>query len=185
MSNFISLEVGKRVWTEEGYRRHGPATGPKTDVPSKTGGSITRIDISNSGVVSGQALYTVDWDTGQQTHHYSHELICIGSFRTMDEFRALIRLGSAAQVTIGAQGGFRSASLVVPTNDGLLSIHVRKEHESIWASIIEPILKEGRIPIRTDHLERKKPTTKAQREDNQTSVTLALEKLRKLSANAK
>ena len=182
MNNFNSPAIGKRVWTESGLHQHGLATGPKTDVPAKTGGLISRIGSSSSGIFSEQALYTIDWDTGQQTFHYGYELICIGSFHTMDEFRDAILLGSDAQITLGPQGGFRFASMVVPTTDGLMSICIEQDQEFIWRSFIEPILKEAKIPILTTRLQRKKPTTKAQREaqheDNQNRVMLALEKLR-------
>lgn len=155
VTNFISIDVGKRVWTVQGFRQHGLAVGLKTNIPANTGGVIAGISISNSGVVSGQALYTVDWDNGEQTRHYSYELICIGSFHTIEDFRAALRLGSNPQITLGPQRGFRHASMVIPTPIGSVSIDVAREHEWIWRSIIEPILKESQVPVKVIQLERK------------------------------
>ncbi len=163
MSNSNLLEVGKRVWTESGLYQHGPATGPKTDVPPKTGGVITHI--GSSGIFSGPDLYAVRWDLGQQTRHYYAELLCIGSFHTLDDFRQAVRHGSDARVTLGPRGGFREGFMTVPTAEGPMSIHIGQDHAFIWRSIIEPILVQRQLPIHTTRLERKKPMTKARREE--------------------
>jgi hypothetical protein len=105
------LDVGSRVWTGRGYTDHGPLERPRVSIEPQTGGTVTAIERPYSTIES--LLYTVQWDNGQISKHYSNGLFCIGRFHSLLEFEAAIRFTGPVELTVGPQGGFRHAKLCV------------------------------------------------------------------------
>ena len=108
-----ALDVGNRVWTENGFLAHGPN---RVDVPVKTGGTITSKE--NRAVFAENYLYYVRWDSGHETAHYSNELFCIGQSDNPDEFRNLIcNAAVRAKTVVGPKGGLRSCAIYLKNGD--------------------------------------------------------------------
>ena len=148
-------KVGYRVWTIHGLHQHGPAEGPKTDVPADTGGVIVGTEKPYYTVDS--LLYVVQWQTGQQTKHYLKELLCIGQFESLREFgQALLSHGEKPRLTIGPQGGFREFSMQVRMGDSLLLVRYVMEQKTIYESLLAPLLKTAGIQLEILQLEGKK-----------------------------
>ncbi|MGB8032181.1 MAG: hypothetical protein WCF30_21230 [Terracidiphilus sp.] len=101
------LIVGNRVWTETGYRQHGPENGPKIDIAPNQGGTITSCQENGYTRILGDLLHTVRWDDGQVSKHYSKDLFCIGRFQTRADFEQAINPTGTVELTVGPAGGFR------------------------------------------------------------------------------
>lgn len=86
-----------------------------------------------------QLLFTIRWDDGSTTREYGSKLFCIGRFQNRAEFDAAITPVSAATVTEGPRGGFKSASLALIYEGH--SRGVRITDRALWADSVEPRLR--------------------------------------------
>jgi hypothetical protein len=148
-------DVGRRVWTTRGLQGHGPAEGPKTDVPPNTGGLI--VGTETPYPTFDFLLYNVKWDTGQHTKHYFRELLCIGTFQTLADFKqAVCNGGESAKLTLGPQGGFREFFMSLRKGDALLPVRYTTEQKSVYESFLADLLKEIGLEIEVIKLEKKR-----------------------------
>lgn len=145
--------IGARVWAIDGLHEHGPAGGPKVDVPPDTGGIITHAEQPYPTI--DMLLYVVKWDSGQVTKHYFKELVVLGPFTTFDEFRDAVLHGSSAHLVIGPQGGFREFSMTVEKNGAPLQVRFVREQRDCWEYVLRPIIEAAGISIETERLEAK------------------------------
>jgi hypothetical protein len=132
--------VGCRVWAEWGLYEHGH---DKVSVPPKTGGTIssTRQEFSTID----QLLYTVNWDTGQRSVHYSNTLSSIGSARSLVEFQDwIVAEAVRGEIVLGPMGGLRSAKIFLRNGDWISGMYG-----------LEARLEVANIPIQTERLPRK------------------------------
>ena len=133
------LKGGCRVWAELGLRDHGHN---KANVPAKTGGSV--ISTRQEFYTIDQLLYTVKWDSGQESVHYGNELHCIGQCRSLTEFEALIHTETIhIKQTLGPNGGKRGLVISLRNGDWI------EDYYSIL-----PELEQKGIPIETERLPR-------------------------------
>lgn len=139
------LAIGVRVWTEDGYRDHGPLDGPKVNVPPQTGGIVARAE-----AVAGtdESLYSARWDNGLESKHYGSDLFSIGRFETRDEFEAAIRFEDV-QLTLGPQGGFREVQMRIVFDGAAAEGRLDKRGHGLWADFLEPIARRQGVEIRT------------------------------------
>lgn len=138
-----SLVVGNRVWSNKGYKDHGPVTGPKINIASGTGGTITETEVPHLG--SDSLLYTINWDNGQRSKHYENGLFCIGKFATRTEFEQAIVLVGPVKFTKGPQGGFRQIQFTVEY-DGQIS-EVEIYDRSLWFNCLEALAQKQEAKI--------------------------------------
>ncbi len=137
--------VGNRVWTIEGLHQHGPMEGPLVDVPAQTGGAIVGQETR-----FGSALFRVHWDTGQQSGHYAKGLLCIGPFRTLDDFKAAVRRGGhSARAVFGPYGGLRKFTMDV-RGDPAVRVELTSDQASIWRNVLESLLRESGISVEVE-----------------------------------
>ena len=101
--------VGMRVWTENGYRNHGPAGGPKIDIPRKLGGDVVATE--RAFALGDTLMFVVRWDNGPSSTHYPDELFCIGRFKIAADFESAIEFEGEIELTLGSGGGFREAKM--------------------------------------------------------------------------
>jgi len=142
------LDVGCRVWAEWGLREHGH---DRVSVPAKTGGTIssTRQEFSTID----QLLYTVTWDTGQRSVHYSNTLSSIGTARNLSEFQDwIVAEAVRGEIVLGPMGGLRSAKIFLQNGDWVAGMYG-----------LEARLEAANIPIQTERLPRKQRVPKAGR----------------------
>lgn len=139
-----SLEIGSRVWTDEGYSDHGPMEGPKVNIASNMGGTITGLQMKYES-----QLASVKWDNGQESKHYLRGLFSIGSFKTFEKFQAAIEVLGNAELTIGPQGGFRHVTIEVSFDGESQSI--KTEDRRIW-NVLEQKTRNSGFEIRTTKL---------------------------------
>jgi hypothetical protein len=136
-----SLEVGSRVWTEQGLHEHGH---DKVNVPARTGGAV--VSTYKEFMTLDQLLYTVSWDSGQRSVHYSNSLCAIGNARTLAEFEdTIVAEAVRAEMLFGPNGGFRRAKIFLRNGDwvdGMYGVQSR--------------LEAANIAIQVEHLERKR-----------------------------
>jgi hypothetical protein len=146
-------DVGRRVWTVHGLQDHGPIDGPKTSVPANTGGVI--VDATSADPGMDNLLYTVKWDTGQYTKHYFRELLCIGEFQTLADFKQALRDGGeSAKRTLGPQGGFREFSMSIRHGNRLLPVRYISGQKAIYEAFLLPLLNE--IGLKVDDIKLEK-----------------------------
>lgn len=131
------LEIGARVWTDHGFRDHGPMDGPKQDIAPNMGGEV--LDVFENAWGTGE-LYEVCWDNGQKSVHYPRKLLCIGRFRTRREFEAAIQFEGPVELTLGPQGGFRGARLRVRYDGETYDVELEKGEDALWRGCLEPII---------------------------------------------
>jgi hypothetical protein len=133
-----SLAPGRRVWTYYGLREHGHE---KVNVGPQTGGMV--VSRANEFNTLDNPLYTVKWDTGQESVNYGNDLQCIGQYQTLGEFDQMI-LAEAVQVkrVVGPQGGLRHSTTYLRNGDTI-------------ADYEPPGLLESGIPILTEIVARK------------------------------
>ena len=124
------LDVGCRVWAEYGFHEHGH---DKVSVPPKTGGTI--ISTRQEFYTIDQLLYTVNWDTGQRSVHYSNTLCAIGNVRTLSEFEdSIVAQAARGEMVLGPNGGLRSAKIFLQNGDwvaGMYGLQSRLEAANI------------------------------------------------------
>jgi len=124
------LDVGCRVWAECGLHEHGH---DKVSVPPKTGGTI--ISTWKEFYTIDQLLYTINWDTGQRSIHYSNTLCPIASARTLTEFGDLVvAQATRCEIALGPLGGLRSAKIILQNGDwvdGMYGLQARLEAANI------------------------------------------------------
>lgn len=143
-------DVGCRVWTF-GLQQHGPVNGPKTDVLVETGGTI--VGFEKPYYTMDIYLYSVQWDTGERTKHYFSELLCIGPFRTLSDFKqAILTDGERAKLTLGPVGGFRGFSMYLRNAGTPLLIQYTKDHKRLYDWLIEPLIKQAGISVEVEQL---------------------------------
>src|SRR2546423_3966199 len=85
------LAIGNRVWRSQGC------------------GAITAAE--QPYMTMDQVLYTIQWDSGEVSKHYSSNLLGIGHFRSREEFEKAIVPPGAVELTVGPRSGFGSARL--------------------------------------------------------------------------
>lgn len=136
-----------------GLRHHGPAEGPKVSVGENTGGTIVRAE--QPYCTMDMLLYVVRWDSGEDTKHYFKELLAIGPFGTMDEFRSAVAHGKEPRLVLGPQGGFRGFTMVVEKDGVPLRVELVKEQGDLWRSVLQPILESSGQSIETQRLQAK------------------------------
>jgi hypothetical protein len=150
------LTVGNRVWTTRGYLDHGPIDGPKSDIAPNMGGTITeRGNVRGTG----SPLYTVHWDNGQLSKHYSNGLFCIGRFQSRSEFEDAISVGGPVELTLGPQGGFRHAKLILEYDGNSLDVEVYDRR--LWFGCLEHIAETTGAIVNTVHLPPKTRKTRS------------------------
>ena len=101
---FNEPAIGKRVWTERGFPNHGQLGGATTSVPPATLGEIVATERPYSTM--DMLLYTVRWQSGQTTKHYSKHLFCIGAFQSLPPFLDAVRTARNPRLLKGPRGGF-------------------------------------------------------------------------------
>jgi hypothetical protein len=144
-------KVGARVWTVNGLLEHGPSEGPKTNVPSGTGGKIVRTE--RPYVTRDQLLYVVEWDSGQSTKHYFGDLLVIGSFETIDEFRQAIVAGARpGTLVLGPGGGFREFTMEIEYRGRILDLKLEQDQQAIWVQVLSPMHEKGEIRVTTTRM---------------------------------
>lgn len=135
-----SLKTGNRVWAEWGLREHGHK---KVNVPPKTAGTIS--SKWNEYHSIDNPLYTVNWDSGQQSVHYGGELVCIAQCRTLEEFHQMIlKEALNANRIVGPQGGSRGFTIHLRNGDRI---------ENYYPALL--LLDEAKIPINIEAIPRK------------------------------
>jgi len=149
-----TLIAGNRVWTERGYQNHGPREGPKIDVASNQGGTIT--DVHERQFITGYVLYAVRWDNGQVSKHYDNELFCIGSSQDRAEFESAIKPTETVELTVGPAGGFRKARLELEYDGQPQTAEVQDRR--LWLEYVEPIVRKLGLNISTTKLKRGEQT---------------------------
>jgi len=139
--------VGSRVWTISGLQHHGTVEGPWIDVPSQTGGTIVGHEIRFGGT-----LFWVKWDTGPQGGHCANRLLCIGPFRTLEEFKVAVRTaGHSARVVFGPAGGVRKFRMEI-RRDPPLRMELTSDQASLWWDVLQPLLQECGIKVETEQV---------------------------------
>jgi hypothetical protein len=135
------LKVGCRVWAEFGLHEHGHN---KANVPLKTGGMV--VSARQEFQTIDQLLYTVKWDSGQDSVHYYESLCAIGSARDLNEFEGMI-MAEAIRVekVVGPNGGLRSAKIILRNGDWISGLYG-----------LESRLEASNIPIQVERLERRR-----------------------------
>lgn len=146
------LTLDNRVWTAHGYSDHGPVDGPKIDIASNMGGTITGAERPYNTMDS--LLYAVHWDNGQISKHYSNGLFCIGRFQTRSEFEAAIYFAGPIELTLGPQGGFRHVSFALDYDGQPQDVEIYDR--GLWFDCLEPLAKKLSATINTITLPRKK-----------------------------
>lgn len=141
------LIIGSRVWTESGYKAHGPREGPKVDIPEHLGGTI--VSTEQPYYTMDQLLYSVRWDSGQLSKHYAKELFGIGRFMTRTEFEAAIKPLGPVELILGPQGGIRQARLTVEY-DGCHQLC--EIDRALWLACIERIVKNAGLEVVSNKL---------------------------------
>ena len=150
--------VGKRVWTIHALHDHGPSEGPKINVPSNTGGTITAT--SKPYMTMDMLLFEVRWDTGQRSKHYRGDLICIGAFQTLAEFeKAVAEKGKTANLLLGPQGGFREFSMEIGNDVEKLTVRINQDQRKLWHDLMEPLVRKLKIEV----VERRLPSSRRKR----------------------
>lgn len=144
------LAVGSRVWTEDGYYDHGPLEGPKVNIPRRTGGVITNTE--RPYYTMDHVLYTVQWDNGQLSKHYSTGLFCIGRFQTRTEFEAAIQFVGEIHLTLGPRRGFKGVQMRVQYDGTSMDGRLYKDDRDLWNNFFERLAKRQKIPIRITKL---------------------------------
>ncbi len=139
--------VGSRVWTISGLQHHGPMEGPWIDVPPQTGGTIMGEETR-----FGSTLFRVKWDSGPHGGHYANRLLCIGPFKTLEEFKAAVRTGGhSARAVFGPAGGLRKFGMEIRA-DPPLRVELTSDQSSFWRDVLEPLLQESGINVEAEHL---------------------------------
>lgn len=153
-----ALAYGCRVWTEHGLREHGHK---KVNVPEKTGGTV--------GPFPGE-LFSVKWDSGQESVHYGNELCVIGDARDLPELEdMIIREAVRCRLVLGPQGGTREVTIFLRNGDWANGLYA-------WRVRLESRVAAANIPVDVEHLARKKPRRSAEDDEE---VTAILERLAK------
>jgi hypothetical protein len=143
------LEVGNRVWTTRGYRNHGPVDGPTVNIAADMGGTITAA--ANVGYTLGDSLlYSVLWDNGQTSKHYSNGLFCIGRFATRTDFANSIKLIGPIELTTGPMGGFRHCILSLEYDGQVQKTQIWDRE--LWIDCLEPLAKGQGVEVSTIRL---------------------------------
>lgn len=134
-----ALVPGSRVWTESGLHEHGHK---KVSVPALTGGTVRPF--------SGDNLFAVKWDTGQESVQYSSELLSIGNARNLSEFMEMIK-SEAVKVrkVLGPLGGDRGFVVFLRSGDMFSGAPY------CFASLLASLEKAG-IPVEIERVEKKK-----------------------------
>ena len=145
--------VGARVWALWGLHDHGPAEGPKVSVGENTGGTVIRTEQPYRTM--DMLLYVVRWDTGEETKHYFKELLVIGPFGSMDEFRSAVAQGEQPRLVLGPQGGFRGFTMVVQKDGRPRRVELAQEQGHLWRSVFQPMLESSGQPVETERLQSK------------------------------
>ncbi len=152
-------EVGYRVLTIHGLHQHGPMEGPKTDVPADTGGQI--VGTEKPYYTYDFLLYGVRWDSGQHTKHYFQELLCIGPFRTVVDFKqAVLTDGERAELKLGPAGGFREFSMHLRNRGSPLLVRYTQEQKEFYDSLVAPLVQQAGLAVEVKQMERKKRTVR-------------------------
>jgi hypothetical protein len=134
------LERGCRVWAQAGFRDHGYEN---VSVPPMTGGVV--ISTSRQYLTVDLMLYTVKWDTGQQSVHYPKELCSLGTARSLTEFEdSIMAEADHAEIILGPSGGDRGAKIFLKSGDWIDGMYGLK-----------PKLEAANILIETKRLPRK------------------------------
>lgn len=141
------LSIGSRVWSDNGFLDHGPAEGPKVSITSNQGGTVT--ETQKPYHTYDFLLYTVQWDNGQTSKHYSKDLLCIGKFQSRSEFEAAIRPTGSVALAVGPAGGFRSARFELEYDGQRQTVNVLDQR--LW-KLIEPIVDQLGVGIATSKL---------------------------------
>jgi hypothetical protein len=144
------LIVGSRVWTELGYRDHGPIEGPKVEIVPRQGGTISHV--VKPYYTMDRLLYTVCWDNGLVSKHYENELFCIGRFRNRVEFEMAIKPKGEVELTVGPAGGFRNARFEVEYDGQVQTAEVHDRR--LWLECIEPLSTKLRLNIKKTKLKK-------------------------------
>lgn len=139
------LRVGNRVWTTHGYSAHGPLEGPKIDIAPNMGGTITGTERPYSTM--DQLLYTVHWDNGQISKHYSNDLFCIGRLQTRTEFEDAIHVTGPIEVTVGPLGGFLHVKIALVYDGHAQDVEIYDR--GLWLDCLEPLAKKHGATINT------------------------------------
>jgi hypothetical protein len=145
--------VGARVWALCGLHDHGPAEGPKSSVGADTGGTVIRTEQPYRTM--DLLLYVVRWDTGEETKHYFKELLVIGPFGSMDEFRSAVVQGEQPRLVLGPQGGFRAFKMVVRKGGLPLRVELVQEQGHLWRSVFQPMLESSGQRVEIERLQPK------------------------------
>ena len=122
------------------------------------GGTITETE--RPYYTSDSLLYTVDWDNGQTSKHYSNGLFCIGRFQSRSEFEAAINVIGPVELTLGPQGGFRHAEIILEYDGDYQEAEI--DDRSLWIDLLEPLAQKPGVIINTIKLSpknRKKRST--------------------------
>jgi hypothetical protein len=122
--------------------------GPKIDIPPKQGGTLSATH--KPYYTMDQLLYTVRWDNGQVSKHYSRELFCIGRFQSWAEFEKAVKVTGAVELTVVLAGGFRSVRFELeydgqPQTAELLD-------RDLWLRCIEALVRKSGCNIATTKL---------------------------------
>src|SRR5690606_26033214 len=113
LMNAQRLEVNSRVWAAYGLHNHGR---DKVNVPAQTGGKI--ISKWNEFSTMDNPLYKVQWDTGQQSIHYSNTLYAIGQAKDYVEFQQnILDCAERAELIIGPTGETRRLKIYLKNGD--------------------------------------------------------------------
>ena len=123
------LETGNRVWTIRGYHQHGQLEGPKVDVPSNIGGTITWVEQRMC------YLYVVKWDTGQITKHYSSELFPIGLFQNIKDLEIALKSGKNEEIIYTPSGSFKGFSISISYKENEYLFVVNKVNIYGWQNL--------------------------------------------------
>lgn len=136
------LDVGNRVWSGDGFHDHGHL---KVNIPPDTGGMITDISKPYSSV--DQYLYSVRWDDGSTSVHYSKDLVCIGRFKSFQEFQSAIELHGPIHLTVGPRGGFREAEFSATYDKRRGDVHLAEWDRELWRNCLRPLAMDQKIKI--------------------------------------
>ena len=142
-----ALELGSRVWAEHGLHEHGHE---KVSVPAQTGGTVAPF---------GGDLFTVRWDTGQESVHYSSELLSIGNALNLSEFLDGIMVAAVrVRKTLGPRGGDHGSTIFLRNGDMIYCAPY--EFKSLLAS-----LEAAGIPVEAEQIQKEKKITDAELEN--------------------
>lgn len=148
-----TLTVGSRVWTDSGYKDHGPMEGPRIDIAPNQGGTIATTQ-EPYYTHPDRVLYVVRWDNGQVSKHYETQLLPIGRFQTRAEFEAAIKPMGTVKLTVGPGGGFKHVDLDLEYDGHAQSATITDVR--LWRECVEPIVKRLGLPVSTTKLPMKK-----------------------------